>query len=102
MHLDNYKANRAELLMGTGRFIAPKTIEVSLNDGGTRVLTGDREALKLGTHATILEIPGLAAAKPLTKVERSSSIDCPPTWSSSAAAMLDWNWHKPIAASAAM
>ena len=69
MHLDNYKASGAELIMGTGRFIAPKTIEVSLNDGGTRVLTGDRVALNLGTHATIPDIPHLAAAKPLTNIE---------------------------------
>ena len=69
MHLDNYKASGAELIMGTGRFIAPKTIEVSLNDGGTRVLTGDRVALNLGTHATIPDIPRLAAAKPLTNIE---------------------------------
>ncbi|HXL54252.1 MAG TPA: FAD-dependent oxidoreductase [Gemmatimonadales bacterium] len=69
MHLDNYKASGAELIMGTGRFIAPKTIEVSLNDGGTRVLAGDRVALNLGTHATIPDIPGLAAAKPLTNIE---------------------------------
>jgi pyruvate/2-oxoglutarate dehydrogenase complex dihydrolipoamide dehydrogenase (E3) component len=69
MHIDNYKASGAELIMGTGRFIAPKTIEVSLNDGGTRVLTGDRVALNLGTHATIPDIPGLAAAKPLTNIE---------------------------------
>jgi pyruvate/2-oxoglutarate dehydrogenase complex dihydrolipoamide dehydrogenase (E3) component len=69
MHLDNYKASGAELIMGTARFIAPKTIEVSLNDGGTRVLTGDRLALNLGTRATIPDIPGLAAAKPLTNVE---------------------------------
>jgi pyruvate/2-oxoglutarate dehydrogenase complex dihydrolipoamide dehydrogenase (E3) component len=69
MHLDQYRASGAELIMGTGRFIAPKTIEVSLNDGGTRVLTGDRVALNLGTHATIPDIPGLAAAKPLTNVE---------------------------------
>ncbi len=69
MHLDNYKASGAELIMGTGRFIAPKTIEVSLNDGGTRVLTGDRVALNLGTHATIPDIPGLAAVKPLTNIE---------------------------------
>ena len=69
MHLDNYKASGAELIMGTGRFIAPKTIEVSLNDGRTRVLTGDRVALNLGTHATIPDIPGLAAAKPLTNIE---------------------------------
>ena len=69
MHLDNYKASGAELIMGTGRFIAPKTIEVSLNDGGTRTLTADRVALSLGTHATIPGIPGLAQARPLTNIE---------------------------------
>jgi pyruvate/2-oxoglutarate dehydrogenase complex dihydrolipoamide dehydrogenase (E3) component len=69
LHLDEYKVSGTELIMGTGRFIAPKTIEVSLNDGGTRVLTGDRVALNLGTHATIPDIPGLAAAQPLTNVE---------------------------------
>jgi len=69
MHLDNYKASGAELIMGTGRFNAPKTLEVSLKDGGTRVLTGDCSALNLGTHATIPDIPGLAAAEPLTNVE---------------------------------
>ena len=69
MHLDRYKASGAELIMGTGRFIAPKTIEVALNHGGTRVLTGDRVVLNLGTRATIPDIPGLAAAAPLTNVE---------------------------------
>jgi pyruvate/2-oxoglutarate dehydrogenase complex dihydrolipoamide dehydrogenase (E3) component len=69
MHLDNYQASGAELIMGRGRFIWPKIIEVSLNDGGTRVLTGDRLVLNLGTHATIPDVPGLAAAKPLTNVE---------------------------------
>src|ERR1700731_179734 len=69
MHLDQYKASGAELIMGAGRFIAPRTIEVSLNDGGTRVLTGDRVVLNVGTHAAIPEIPGLAAAEPLTNVE---------------------------------
>jgi pyruvate/2-oxoglutarate dehydrogenase complex dihydrolipoamide dehydrogenase (E3) component len=69
LHLDLYKASGAELIMGAGRFIAPKTIEVSLNDGGTRVLTGDRVGINIGTRATIPEVPGLAAAKPLTNVE---------------------------------
>jgi len=69
LHLDQYKASGAELIMGTGRFTAPKTIEVSLNDGGTRVLTGDRVAINIGTRATIPDVPGLAAAKPLTNVE---------------------------------
>ena len=62
LHLELYKASGAELIMGAGRFIAPKTIEVSLNDGGTRVLTGDRVAINIGTRATIPEVPGLAAA----------------------------------------
>ena len=33
----------AELIIGTGRLVAPKTLEVRLNDGGTRVLTGDQD-----------------------------------------------------------
>jgi pyruvate/2-oxoglutarate dehydrogenase complex dihydrolipoamide dehydrogenase (E3) component len=61
MHLDAYKASGAELIMGTGPFIAPKTIEVNLNNRGTRVLTGDHVALNLGTHATISDTPGLAS-----------------------------------------
>jgi len=54
MHLDLYRASGAELIMGTGRFVAPKTIEVDLNDGGRRVLTGDRVVLNVGTHTTKL------------------------------------------------
>ncbi len=68
-HLELYKASGAELIMGAGRFIAPKTLEVKLNDGGTRVLAGDRVALNLGTRSTIPDIPGLAAAQPLTNIE---------------------------------
>src|SRR5260370_17920186 len=56
-------------MMGKGRLIGAKTIEGKLKGGGTRVLTGDRVALNLGTHATIPDIPGLAATAPLTNVE---------------------------------
>ena len=69
MHLERYQASGAELIMGTGHFVAPKTLEVQLNDGGTRLLAGDRVFLNVGTHATIPEIPGLVAAKPLTHIE---------------------------------
>jgi pyruvate/2-oxoglutarate dehydrogenase complex dihydrolipoamide dehydrogenase (E3) component len=31
LHLEKYKASGAELIMGSGRFVAPKTIEVRLN-----------------------------------------------------------------------
>jgi pyruvate/2-oxoglutarate dehydrogenase complex dihydrolipoamide dehydrogenase (E3) component len=68
-HLENYKSSGAELIMGSGRFVAAKTIEVSLNDGGTRTLAGDRVFLDLGTHAAIPGVPGLEDAKPLTHIE---------------------------------
>jgi pyruvate/2-oxoglutarate dehydrogenase complex dihydrolipoamide dehydrogenase (E3) component len=69
MHLDQYRAAGAELIMGAGRFVAPKTLEVRLNDGGTRLLTGERVFLNVGTHATIPPVPGLADARPLTNIE---------------------------------
>ena len=69
MHLDKYRASGAELIMGTGRFVAPKTVEVHLNNGGTRVLAGDQVFLNVGTHAAIPPIPGLADAEPLTNIE---------------------------------
>jgi pyruvate/2-oxoglutarate dehydrogenase complex dihydrolipoamide dehydrogenase (E3) component len=69
MHLEKYRASGAELIMGAGRFVAPKTLEVRLNDGGTRVFTGDRVFLNLGTYATVPGIPGLADAGPLTHIE---------------------------------
>jgi pyruvate/2-oxoglutarate dehydrogenase complex dihydrolipoamide dehydrogenase (E3) component len=42
MHLECYKVSGAGLIMGAGRFVAPKTLEVRLNDGGIRVLAGER------------------------------------------------------------
>src|SRR5438105_4252080 len=52
MHLDKYKASGAELILGSGRFVAAKTLEVRLKEGGTRLLLGERVFLNLGTHAT--------------------------------------------------
>jgi pyruvate/2-oxoglutarate dehydrogenase complex dihydrolipoamide dehydrogenase (E3) component len=69
MHLDKYKASGAELIMGVGRFVAPKTLEVRLNDGGTRTLTGERVFLNVGTRATIPPVPDLADARPITNIE---------------------------------
>src|ERR1700720_2736327 len=50
----------AALVMGTGCFVGPKTIEVALNDGGTRTLRGKIVAINTGSRATIEPIPGLA------------------------------------------
>src|SRR6185312_6314151 len=69
VHLSNYRASGAELIMGEGRLVGPKTVHVDLNDGGSRLLTGERIFLNLGTHAAIPNVPGLAEALPLTHVE---------------------------------
>jgi pyruvate/2-oxoglutarate dehydrogenase complex dihydrolipoamide dehydrogenase (E3) component len=69
LHLDLYQKSGAELIMGEGGFVAPKTLEVRLQGGGTSVLTGERIFLNLGTRATIPAIAGLADARPLTHIE---------------------------------
>src|SRR6516165_5711771 len=69
LHLDLYRKSGTELIMGDGRFVAPKTLEVRLRDGGTRVLKGERVFLNLGTRATIPPTPGLADARPMTNIE---------------------------------
>src|ERR1700755_602141 len=66
LHLDLYRKSGAELIMGDGRFVAPKTLEVRLRDGGTRVLKGERVFLNLGTRATIPAVPGLGDSRPMT------------------------------------
>src|ERR1700726_2705124 len=69
MHLDRYKASGAELVMGEAKFTDSKTLDVRLNDGGTRTLTGERIFLTLGTHTSIPSVPGLAESQPLTNIE---------------------------------
>jgi len=69
LHLQLYRASGAELIMGSARFVGPRKLEVRLNDGGTRVLEGERVFVNVGTHATIPAVPGLADAGPLTNIE---------------------------------
>lgn len=69
MHLEKYKASGAELIMGQAKFSSPKTLNVQLNEGGSRTLTAHRIFLNLGTHAAIPRIPGLAESDPLTNIE---------------------------------
>jgi pyruvate/2-oxoglutarate dehydrogenase complex dihydrolipoamide dehydrogenase (E3) component len=42
---------------------------VRLNDGGRRMIAGDRVFLDLGSRSVIPDVPGLAVAKPMTHVE---------------------------------
>jgi pyruvate/2-oxoglutarate dehydrogenase complex dihydrolipoamide dehydrogenase (E3) component len=69
MHLENYQKSGAELVLGEGRFVGPKTIEVALSHGGTRIFHGDNVVINTGSRATIDSIPGLLEAAPLTHIE---------------------------------
>jgi pyruvate/2-oxoglutarate dehydrogenase complex dihydrolipoamide dehydrogenase (E3) component len=57
-----------DLLLGWGRFVEERVIEVA-TAAGLRRITGERIYLNLGTKAAIPPIPGLREASPLTHVE---------------------------------
>jgi pyruvate/2-oxoglutarate dehydrogenase complex dihydrolipoamide dehydrogenase (E3) component len=69
LHREKYRESGAELVMGHGRFVAPRTVEVALNAGGTRTLRGQTVIIDTGSRARIDDIPGLAESRPLTHVE---------------------------------
>jgi pyruvate/2-oxoglutarate dehydrogenase complex dihydrolipoamide dehydrogenase (E3) component len=69
MHRGKFEASGAEIVMGNGRFVAPRTIEVTLSSGGTRTLRGQTVLINTGSRARIDDTPGLREARPLTHVE---------------------------------
>ena len=69
VYLDNYKKSGAEFILGSGRFISPKTLEVTLHDGTIRRLRGANVIINTGTRAAIEPVPGLVDAQPLTHIE---------------------------------
>src|ERR1700761_5888888 len=68
-HLALYKQSGAELIIASGRFVGPKTLEANLSDGTKRLLRGENVVIGTGTHAMVEDIPGLRSAQPLTHVE---------------------------------
>ena len=78
-----YKESGAELIMGGGRFDWPEDHRGRAGRRRRRVRSWATEVvLNLGSHAAIPDIPGLAAARPLTHIEAlkldylPSHLDC--------------------------
>src|ERR1700751_5213625 len=69
MYMENYRNTGAEFILGTGRFVAPRTVEAALLDGSTRHLRGTNVIVSTGTRASLEPIPGLAESQPLTHIE---------------------------------
>ncbi|MGW0513246.1 dihydrolipoyl dehydrogenase family protein [Streptomyces olivaceoviridis] len=55
-----------DFVLGTARFVAERTVEIHLNDGGRRVVRGTDVVINTGTTPHIAAIPGLVEAEPLT------------------------------------
>src|SRR5215470_11191776 len=69
VYLENYRKSGAEFILGSGRFVGPRTIEIVLPAGTTRRLRGRNVIINTGTHAMRASIPGLAEAQALTHIE---------------------------------
>jgi pyruvate/2-oxoglutarate dehydrogenase complex dihydrolipoamide dehydrogenase (E3) component len=59
-HLAKYRESGTDLILGEGRMVGRRTLEVKTRDGTTRRLTADRLFLNLGTHAIIPDTPSTA------------------------------------------
>lgn len=69
LHHTNYKTSAAELIMGSGRFVGAKTIEVTSVDGAKQTMRGKHVVINTGTRATVDSTAGLADANPMTHIE---------------------------------
>lgn len=101
MYMENYRKTGGQFILGAGRFIAPRTVEVTLADGSTRQLRGRDVIVSTGTRATLDAIPGLAEAQPLTHIEALELGQVPEHLRLSAVAMWEWSFPRPCGDSAA-
>ncbi len=69
LHRNKYERSGGELIIGSGRFVGPRTVEVALPDGTTRRFNGRNVVISTGTRARLDAIPGLAESQPLTHIE---------------------------------
>ncbi len=69
MHQGRFEKSKAELILGVGQFIAPKTLSVQLTSGANRIVTAETVIVSTGSKARVDDIPGLRGASPLTHVE---------------------------------
>ena len=52
-----------DFLLGEAKFVGPRTVEVTLNCGGTRILRGADVVVNLGTEPFLPDIGGLAESR---------------------------------------
>ena len=65
----NFSQTGAEFILGTGRFVGLRTLEVALGDGTSRRLRGTNVIVSTGTRPALGQVSGIAEARPLTHLE---------------------------------
>src|SRR5438105_981116 len=85
MHDARTVASGVELIMGEGRFVAPKTVEIALNDGGRRRIFGERVFLVLGSRATMPKVPISSSLRAGRRTRMGSDLSRPESSSTSMA-----------------
>src|SRR5690349_1509266 len=64
-----FEQSGLDLVIGSGRFVAPRRIVVRSNNGAEQLFEGDNVYINTGTVAAVPNVPGLRDATPLTHVE---------------------------------
>ncbi|MDO4243434.1 MAG: FAD-dependent oxidoreductase [Actinomyces sp.] len=62
-HEQMFSASGMEFIKGTARFVAPRTVEITLNDRATRRVRGAAVLINTGTTPTVPVIDGLAGVR---------------------------------------
>jgi pyruvate/2-oxoglutarate dehydrogenase complex dihydrolipoamide dehydrogenase (E3) component len=57
MYMENYRNTGGEFILGTGKFVAPRTVEVTLADGSTRQLRGENVIVSTGPAPHSKKLP---------------------------------------------
>lgn len=52
-----------DFILGEAKFVGARTVEVALNDGGTRILRGADVVVNLGTEPSLPDIEGIAESR---------------------------------------
>jgi pyruvate/2-oxoglutarate dehydrogenase complex dihydrolipoamide dehydrogenase (E3) component len=69
MHESIFEKSGTEVIMGHGRLIGDKRVEIESKDGKKRVVTADNIVICTGSRAKIDGTPGLKEAKPMTHID---------------------------------
>lgn len=65
-HETMFDASGMDFVLGTARFLAERTVEITIDSGATRVVRGHNVVVNTGTTPALPNLPGLSEALPWT------------------------------------